>query len=145
MGRHYGLFASLLLAAALAGCTMPGRTAVAEIGGVWKDPVELVLPNDDTTGCYDWQLFVRCDDRIATDSFTLRMTVSTPDSLRFSESVTVHRTPQPAPAPLLQETVVDYRRRVRLAARGNYRLRIAPLRPIEGIEAVGIQTLKSED
>lgn len=135
----------LLLATALTGCTMPGRVAVAEIGGTWAEPVELVLPNDDTTGCYDWQLFVRCDDRSTTECFTLQITVLSPDSLRFSESVAVQLPPEAAPAPLLREVAVDYRRRVRLSARGNYRVRIAPQQPVEGIAAVGIQTLKIDE
>ena len=139
----------LLLATALAGlltgCSMPGRTAVAEIGGgTWSDPVELVLPNNDTTGCYDWQLFVRCDDRIAPEAFTLQITLLSPDSLRFSESVAVQLPASPAAAPVLREAAVDYRRRVRLSALGNYRLRIAPHEPLRGVEAVGIQTLKCD-
>ena len=125
-------------------CAMPERIAVAEIDGLWQEPVELVLPNADTVGCYDWQLFVRGNERLAADRFSLQITVLTPDSLRFSEPVTM-QLPAPAATPLLREASIDYRRRVRLAAVGNYRVRIAPAQPTAGIDAVGIQIVKTEN
>ena len=132
-------------AATIAGCTTPYRSIAADVpASNWTEPVELTLPNTDTLDCYDWQLFVRNDERIVADTFTLRITVTSPDSLRFGETFFV-RMPaaQSTPAALLRETIVDYRRKVRLHRAGDYRLTIEPLCPLQGIEAVGIQTVKS--
>ena len=142
-GIGIGLAAGL--AALLAGCTVSGRSVVAEVdGGEWSAPVELLLPNSDTLGRYDWQLFLRCAERLPADSFTLRITVLTPDSLRFEELLPVRLSAQPAPAPVMPPIEIDYRREVQLARTGLYRLRIGPLQPLRGIEAVGIQTLKCD-
>lgn len=128
----------------LAGCTAAGRSVVAEVDAAgWSDPVELILPNDDTLGCYDWQLFVRCDDRFAAQEFTLRLTVLTPDSLRFEEPFAVRVPATAAPAAVMREIAVEYRRRVQLGRTGNYRIRIRPQQPLQGVEAVGIQCVKS--
>lgn len=127
-----------------AGCSSPFRSIAADVDArAWVDPVELILPNTDTLGCYDWQLFVRSDDRIAADTFTLRIAVVTPDSLRFEEPFFVRLPVRPVPAAMLSEADVDYRRQVRLSRSGDYRLTIRPLYPLRGIEAVGIQTVKS--
>ena len=132
-------------AASFTACTVPGETAVAVLPpGVWSDPVELLLPNRDTLGTYDWRLFLRYDEHLAPDRFTLQLTVLTPDSLRFSEPVTVQLPSGPAPAALLREFGIDYRRRVRLARTGSYRILLRPQTPLQGIDAVGIQTVKSD-
>ena len=128
-----------------AGCSLSGCAVVAEVpGDAWDETVELRLPNDDTLGCCDWQLFLRCDDRFAADTFALRITVLTPDSLRFEETLPVRLAAERTPAPVLPVVRIDYRRRVRLARRGLYRLHIRPLRPIEGVGAVGLQTLNCD-
>ncbi len=126
------------------GCSSPYRSIVADVDAkAWSDPVELILPNTDTLDSYDWQLLVRSDDRIAADTFTLRIAVVTPDSLRFEEPFFVRLPARPVPAAVLSETDIDYRRQVRLSRSGDYRLTICPLYPLRGIEAVGIQTVKS--
>lgn len=126
------------------GCYTPYRSVVADVdAGTWDEPAELILPNTDTLDAFDWQLFVRSDDRIAADTFTLRIAVETPDSLRFEEPFLVCLSGQSAPAALLRESLVGYRRNVRLARTGDYRLTIRPTRPLRGVEAVGIQTVKS--
>ncbi len=126
------------------GCSSPYRSIEADVDATaWVDPVELILPNTDTLDCYDWQLFVRSDDRIAADTFTLRIAVVTPDSLRFEESFLVRLPVRPVPAAVRSEAGIDYRRRVRLSRSGDYRLTIRPLYPLRGIESVGIQTVKS--
>lgn len=130
--------------ALVVGCSSPYRSVVADVDAMaWNGPVELILPNTDTLDCYDWQLLVRSDDRIAADTFTLRIAVVTPDSLRFEEPFFVRLPARPVPAAMLSETDIDYRRQVRLSRSGDYRLTIRPLYPLRGIEAVGIQTVKS--
>lgn len=137
-----GLAASVWLAT---GCSTPYRSVAADVdAGAWDAPVELMLPNTDTLGCYDWQFFVRCDERIAPDTFTVRIAVVTPDSLRFEEPFAVQLPACTTPAARLCEHLLDYRRRVRLARTGDYRLTVSPVRTLSGIEAVGIQTVESD-
>lgn len=127
------------------GCSTPYRSVAADVdAGAWDTPVELTLPNTDTLNCYDWQFFVRCDERIVPDTFTVRIAVVTPDSLRFEEPFAVQLPPCTTPAARLCETLLDYRRRVLLSRSGDYRLTITPVRPLRGIEAVGIQTVESD-
>lgn len=134
-----------IVAVFTAGCTTPYRSVVADVSARnWSEPVELLLPNTDTLDCYDWQLFIRNDERIAADTFTVRITVVSPDSLRFEELFLVRLPAQFTPAAVLRETLIDYRRNVRLFRSGDYRLTIEPLHPLQGIEAVGIQTVKSD-
>lgn len=127
------------------GCSTPYRSVAADVdAAAWGTPVELTLPNTDTLNCYDWQFFVRCDERIVPDTFTVRIAVVTPDSLRFEEPFAVRLPASTTPAARLCETLLDYRRRVRLSCTGDYRLTITPVRPLRGIEAVGIQTVESD-
>ncbi len=128
-----------------AGCSTPYRSVDADVDAeAWNAPVELTLPNTDTLGSYDWQFFVRSDERIAPDTFTVRIAVVTPDSLRFEEPFAVQLPVCTTPAARLCENLLDYRRRVRLSRTGDYRLTIRPVRPLRGIEAVGIQTVESD-
>ena len=128
----------------IAGCTTPYRSIAVDVSASnWSEPVELLLPNTDTLTCYDWQLFVRNDERIAADTFTLRITLRSPDALRFEERFLVRLPARSVPASVLRETLVDYRRKVRLRRAGDYRLTIEPVRPLRGIEAVGLQTVQS--
>lgn len=138
--------AGLAAAAWLAtGCSTPYRSVVADVdAGTWDTPIELTLPNTDTLNPYDWQFFVRCDERIVPDTFTVRIAVVTPDTLRFEEPFAVQLPACTTPAARLCETLLDYRRRVRLSRTGDYRLTITPVRPLRGIEAVGIQTVESD-
>lgn len=138
------LRAGIVAALLLAGCTTPYRSLVADVdAGRWSEPVELTLPNSDTVNAYDWQLFFRCADRPDPDTLTLRITLLTPDSLRYGEPFALQLNPPAAPAAVRRETVVDYRRNVRLTRMGDYRIRIEPLAPVGGIEAVGLQTQPS--
>ena len=127
------------------GCSTPYRSVVADVdAGGWDAPVELTLPNTDTLNYYDWQFFVRYDECIVPDTFTVRIAVVTPDMLRFEEPFAVQLPACPTPAARLCETLLDYRRRVLLSRTGDYRLTITPVRPLRGIEAVGIQTVESD-
>ncbi|MDE5963645.1 MAG: hypothetical protein K2G58_06455 [Alistipes sp.] len=126
------------------GCSTPYRSVIADVdAGMWDEPAELILSNVDTLHEFDWQLFVRGDYRIVADTFTLRIAIETPDSLRFEEPFFVRLSARSAPAALLHENMVGYRRNVRLSRSGDYRLIIRPTRPLRGVEAVGIQTVKS--
>lgn len=144
--RLFGAVAVAVWAAlCCTGCRPDVQALAAEVDpDGWETPVTLQLPNADTTNCRDWQIFVRADRRLAADTFTLRITVRTPDTLQYDEYLPVCLPAPKAPAGRLIEATIDYRYRVRLARTGNYRVSIRPLRPLHGITAVGLQTHKSE-
>ena len=139
--RRFGIVAGVLLAA---GCSTPYRSIVADVDSdAWSEPVELILANSDTVNAFDWQLFFRCPGPVEPDTLSLSITLLSPDSLRCVERFAFRLPAVDAPAARLRECAVDYRRRVRLSRTGDYRIRIAPLRPLSGIEAVGLQTQPS--
>ena len=48
------------------------------------------------------------------------------------------------PAALSREADLPYRRRIRFARTGDYCITVTPGRPVKGIEALGINIVKSE-
>lgn len=138
------LAAALLAAGFAGGCLSPHQSTAIDVDPVaWSTPAELVLTNTDTVTLRDLQLFLRCNDRFAEDSFTVRIVVLTPDSLRFEESLPVDIPRTDSPAAIAREQIVPYRRSVRFARSGDYRLRITPQRPLRGVEAVGVSVSES--
>ena len=103
-----------------------------------------MLANADTTSLRDLTLFLRCNDRFGEDTLTLRIVTTTPDSLRFEEFFRITSPRTNGPAAIAHEIAVPYRRHVRFAREGDYRMTIAPTRPVRGIEAVGIGTSDSQ-
>lgn len=132
--------ASLLAAAGLSACGLsPVRSAAADTDPRrWERPAEIVFRNADTATRCDASLFLRCNDRFAEDTLTVRVAVVAPDSLRYEEPFLLVIPRAEGPAALMREVAVPYRRRIRLARMGDYRFRVTPLRPVRGVEAVGV-------
>ena len=137
--------AAIAVVAATGGCTQPFRSNAADTDPVsWKDPAGIVLANADTTSLRDLTLFLRCNDRFAEDTLTVRIRVSTPDSLQHEEPFVMVIPPAHTPAAISREADIPYRRRVLFDRTGDYHLTITPCRPVEGVEAVGIHIAKSQ-
>ena len=133
-------------AALLAGsCVSPHQSAVTAVNPArWDSRAEIRLPNADTVSLRDAVIFLRCNDRFGEDTLTLRIATTTPDSLRFEEFFRITSPRTNGPAAIAREIAVPYRRRVRFAREGDYRMTIAPTRPVRGIEAVRIGTSDSQ-
>lgn len=137
--------AFIFTAAIAAGCVSPHGALVTDVDATaWKTPAVITLANADTTSLRDMELFLRHDDRFTEDTLTVRIAVITPDSLRYEEPFLLVIPPAHAPAALSREADIPYRRRIRFARAGDYRISITPGRPTKGIEAVGINIVKSE-
>ena len=108
----------------------------------WEAPATIVVTNTDTTTLRDMDLFLRYDDRMDEDTLTVRIAVVTPDSLRHEEAFRLAAAH--TPAALSREADLPYRRRIRFARTGDYCITVTPGRPVKGIEAVGINIVKSE-
>lgn len=123
----------------------PHGAIVADVDAAsWHAPAVIDLDNTDTTTLRDMDVFLRCNDLFAEDSLTMRIAVLTPDSLRCEEPLVLTVPHAHTPAAIARETVLPYRRRIRFARTGDYRITITPGRPVKGVEAVGINIVKSE-
>ena len=132
-------------AAALCGCATAVDSYVTEIhGGVWSDPVEVILPNRDTLGLYDLRIALRHDGRLVGERVEMTVMTVTPDSLWVEERMTMTLADDGRSRSLQHEASGIYRRNVRFAHEGCYRMIIAPVRPVCGVEAVGVDMSKSD-
>ena len=135
-----------MAAALLAGsCVSPHQSAVTDVTPArWDSRAEIRLPNADTVSLRDAVIFLRCNDRFAEDTLTVRIRVRTPDSLQHEEPFVMVIPPAHTPAAISREADIPYRRRVLFDRTGDYHLTITPCRPVEGVEAVGIHIAKSQ-
>lgn len=135
---------ALLGAALLFGaCGTPHRAAVVDIDpSEWAGTAEIVVENTDTLSPCDIAVFLRYDEPFADDTLTLRIEVLTPDSLRSREWLRMTMTRPRKPASLRRQAVAEYRKQAILPRGGDYRFVVAPTRPVEGIEAVGVHIKK---
>ena len=105
----------------------------------WDNPITVTYKNTEADRLCDLGVTLHINRRYATDSVALEITTLTPDSLRYSEVVTL---PTKAEWPSKQSTTMDiaipYRHDVRLMHEGEYYIILRPLQSIEGVEAAGI-------
>lgn len=137
--RHIGLVATEALVCLAAGCVSPHQSAAADVDpGCWIAGAQIVLHNADTVTLRDAVVFLRCNDRFTEDTLTVRIATVAPDSLRFEETFLLDIPGTGTPAALAQEIDIPYRRRICFGQAGDYRFTVTPVRPVRGIEAVGI-------
>ena len=141
-----GLFAAAaaLLLSGVAGCASDSWSAAADVNpSEWAAGAGILFPNADSLARYDATLFLRCNDRFAEDTLTVRIATVTPDSLRFGEWFLLVIPHPKGPAALMREAAIPYRRRIRLTQHGDYRCSVTPVRPVRGVEAVGVDLQQS--
>ena len=127
-----------------AGCVSPHGAVATDVNSAsWRDSAPITLANADTTTLRDIALFLRCNDRFAEDTLTVRIATVTPDSLRFGEWFLLVIPHPKGPAALMREAAIPYRRRIRLTQHGDYRCSVTPVRPVRGVEAVGVDLQQS--
>ena len=127
-----------------AGCVSPHGAVATDVNSAsWRDSAPVTLANADTTTLRDIALFLRCNDRFAEDTLTVRIATVTPDSLRFGEWFLLVIPHPKGPAALMREAAIPYRRRIRLTQHGDYRCSVTPVRPVRGVEAVGVDLQQS--
>lgn len=146
MKRSIGhiLLAGGVLLTAAGGCGSPYQTSAADVNPLrWEEPAGIRIENADTVTLRDAAIFLRYNDRFAEDTLTVRIATLSPDSLRFEEEFLLAIVRTGGPAALQHETLIPYRRRIRLLRNGEYRIFITPVRPVRGVEAVGVRLAKS--
>lgn len=76
-----GLFAAAaaLLLSGVAGCASDSWSAAADVNpSEWAAGAGILFPNADSLARYDATLFLRCNDRFAEDTLTVRIAVTDP-------------------------------------------------------------------
>ena len=111
----------------------------------WHSEVSVEIPNGDTTTLRDLYLTLRTNRRFQADSLGVTILLIDPDSCHYSEEVYFALKHQRSPAALRAIHELPYRRWAKFDRIGTYTLRIAPLKEQQGIEAVGINIIKSEE
>lgn len=133
-----------MLLAGGAGCTSPYQTSATDVSPwKWDEAAEIRIENADTVMLRDAALFLRYNDRFTEDTLTVRIATLSPDSLRYEEPFLLAITRTDGPAALMREALIPYRRRLRLDRTGEYRCIVTPVRPVRGVEAVGIRLSQS--
>lgn len=134
-----------LAACCTAGCLSPTGAVMTDVPvRRWSEAAVVRIDNRDTLTERDLYLLLRRNERFTADSLSLIVSVLTPDTLLFSErrSFAVLRTRRPAS---VRDVVrIPYRLRAVLPHAGVYRFAFTPSEPVSGIEAVGIDIVKSE-
>ncbi len=145
MKRLTDIALGALLVALTGGCTAPHYSVAVDLeDAVWRDTVLLPIENVDTMTGRTLRLFFRCEADFREDSLQTTIAVTTPDSLRYEEPFMLRFRQEESPAALQREIVVRYRSHVVFDRRGTYRLEVVPQHEVEGIEAIGINIIKSE-
>ena len=105
----------------------------------WDNPITVTYTNTDQDALCDLGVTLHVNRRFTSQEIELEITTLTPDSLRYSEVVTL---PAKAEWPSKQSTTMDiaipYRHDVRLMHEGEYYIVLRPMHSIEGVEAAGI-------
>ena len=144
MKRSAGHIAAVAAALLAGSCVSPHQSAVTDVNPArWDSRAEIRLPNADTVSLRDAVIFLRCNDCFAEDTLTVRIATVTPDSLRFGEWFLLVIPHPKGPAALMREAAIPYRRRIRLTQHGDYRCSVTPVRPVRGVEAVGVDLQQS--
>jgi hypothetical protein len=103
---------------------------------VWSNAEEFTYDNQDSLSKRDISIVVRYSMDYVADSVPRRVMTISPDALVLEEPFTLH-IPHLGDMRPAEHTFL-YRRNVTLRSKGDYRFRLTPEYPVEGIAAVGI-------
>ncbi len=111
----------------------------------WNEMVSVEIENGDTATWRDLNLVIRANQDFRNDSLHLALTLINPDSAHYGEEVSFAMQHHRTPAALRLTEEIPYRKRVVLNQLGSYRLVIQPLHQVVGVEAIGINIIKTEE
>ena len=105
----------------------------------WSDEITLSHINKDTTSRYALNLALHVNRLFNANELDVEITTMTPDSLRYTEHVTLPiNTPWSTETESTTDIVIPYRQDVHLRCLGEYKIMLAPQHDIVGVEAAGI-------
>lgn len=144
MAGAYAKYALCLLAIAAAACSGPTHTErMADVDPRgWRagDAVVLKYENADTIGRRPLNLVLRCDRGFSLSALPLEITVTTPDSVSFTERIEADMHAGVSANKSGFEAIVPYRSNAVLDRSGTYLFAFSPLTPesVKGVTAIGI-------
>ena len=105
----------------------------------WSDEINLSYTNNDTTTNYNLSLMLHINRRFASEQVEIEIVTMTPDSLRYSERVSLPvNFVWDSPTMPMKDVAIPYRQDVHLRCKGEYKMTITPLQGITGVAAAGI-------
>lgn len=144
--RWPGMAGAAVAAALSYGCMTPTQAVVDDVDLYdWREGVCVSIENGDTTTLRDLSLIVRFNRLFDADTLHLELLIETPDSMRCTETVAFPMRHPRRAAALRTVDEIPYRSRAVLDRMGTYRITLTPVRPVEGIEAAGINIVKSRE
>ena len=105
----------------------------------WSEEATLSYTNKQTEHNYDLSVVLHVNRRFKAQQLALEITTMTPDSLRYSEQVTLPVSfSWESPTDVTTDIELPYRQDVALRCKGEYKMVIAPQQSVVGVEAAGI-------
>ncbi|MBR3775393.1 MAG: hypothetical protein IKL12_04720 [Alistipes sp.] len=95
--------------------------------------------NTDTTPLRDLNVTLHINRHFTASDIALEITTLTPDSLRYTESITLPIEAEwPGNNTMAIDVELPYRRDVHFSHEGEYSIILRPLQSLQGVEAAGI-------
>lgn len=105
----------------------------------WSEEATLSYTNKQTELNYDLSVVLHVNRRFKAKQLELQITTMTPDSLRYTEQVTLPVSfSWESPTAVTTDIELPYRQDVALRCKGKYKMVIAPQQSVVGVEAAGI-------
>lgn len=105
----------------------------------WSEETTVSYTNKQTANNYDLNIVLHVNRRFEAKQLEFEITTMTPDSLRYSEQVTLPVSLSwENPTAVTTDIELPYRRDVTLRCEGEYTMVITPRQSIVGVEAAGI-------
>lgn len=105
----------------------------------WSEETTVSYTNKQTANNYDLNIVLHVNRRFEAKQLEFEITTMTPDSLRYSEQVTLPVSLSwENPTAVTTDIELPYRRDVTLRCEGEYTMVITPQQSIVGVEAAGI-------
>ncbi len=138
--RCAAMAAVIFVAVSLAGCRSVDEMDMADVPvRNWHHGVELKVTPSDTETLYDLDLLVRYNHNFTVDTLTLWFRTQSNDTLIYTERCRFELPMSRRPAAIRPVVGLPWRCGVRFSIPQPRRIRITPLQPVRGIEAVGIR------
>lgn len=105
----------------------------------WTEPVTVSYNNTDPTPLRDLNVTLHINRHFTVSDIALEITTLTPDSLRYTESITLPvQAEWPGNNTMAIDVELPYRRDVHFSHEGEYSIILRPLQSLQGVEAAGI-------
>lgn len=105
----------------------------------WNEEASISYTNKQTESNYDLSIMLHVNRRFKAKELELEITTMTPDSLRYSERVTLPvRFSWEQTSSATSDIDIPYRQSVTLRCEGEYKMVITPLQSVVGVEAAGV-------